>query len=179
MELNKLDLSDVKSFISIIEKTSTGLSSIDIAKKLGIWTPSLHAISDERPTFTKELSTLTPTQLSNTYGLWTAEFGRLMELIGVISGQEQLIKVQLKSALASARSRIRNAKPASDKTYTLSQLNDLAEEDETVLSYQQDLAIINMLLAYLSASKEATSQYISSISREIAWRDAQIKGKIY
>ena len=179
MSAEDLDLSGVKSINQLFARTKNGSAAIELATKLGIWTSSVHLSPTERPAFVKELSGLTPAQLSDAYGRWTAEFGRILELSGAIAGQEAILKIQIKSALASVRSRIRKEAPATAKPYTATQLADLADEDPAIIDLYEQSALLAVTSAHISASKEATAQYIASLSREIAWRDAQIKGKLY
>lgn len=179
MSAEDLDLTNTKSLFALLSRTKNGLPAVDLATKLGIWTEAAHKNPSPRVGFVRDLSSLTPSQLSDSVGAWTAEYGRILELMGLLSGQESVIKIQIKSALAGARSRIRNNQPKEAKPYTNTQLNDLAEEDQSVIDLYEQSALISLLSAHVSASKEATAQYLASLSREIAWRDAQIKGKLY
>jgi len=179
MSATDLDLSGLKSINQFFSRTKNGSAAIELATKLGIWTPSSHINIPERPQFTKDLSQLTPAQLSDAYGRWTAEFGRILEILGAVQGQEALVKLQIKSALAAARRKIRDSTPEGNKPYTSAQLNDLAEDDSAVIDLHEQSALLVVLSAHLLTTKEATAQYIASLSREIAWRDSQIKGKVY
>lgn len=152
---------------------------IQLFSKLGLITTELHSLSNSRPPFKSDLSSLTPDQLSRELGYWTSEFGRISELIGLLNGQESLYKIKIKSSFALARKSIRESHPKDQKALTNSQLNDMAEENQDYLDLCNSLSQLNLLQAQFSAIKEVTSQYIQTLSREIAWRDAQIKGKIY
>lgn len=163
---------------SIINPSSNSGALFHMAKSMGLWSDSMHSSPAEKPTFIKDLSKLSPSQLSDLYGGWTYEFGRIVEICGVLNGQDGLLKIQLKSALASARARIRKSN-VSDKSLTVSLLNDLAEEDPNVIDISNKLSNITIMLAQANSAKEIAAQFLASLSREISWRDAQIKAKIY
>ena len=163
---------------SILTPFPASMSLFNMAKSMGLWSDSMHSSPVEKPLFIKDLSKLTPSQLSDLYGGWTYEFGRIVEICGVLYGQEGLLKIQLKSALASARAGIRKSN-ISNKSLTVASLNDLAEEDATVIDISNKLSNITVMLAQANSAKEISAQFLASLSREISWRDAQIKAKIY
>jgi len=177
MATEDLTLSGVKSLDQALARTRTGTDAVALADRLGLWTSSVHSRTQQRPVFPGTLSELTPAQLSDLYATWTAEFGRITELCGVLSGQEAVLKILLKSAQASARARIRRASP--DAKFTTTQLADSADEDPAVSDLCEQQAILAVLTAHAQAAREATQQYLTTISREIAFRDAQLKARVY
>jgi hypothetical protein len=177
MASEDLNLSGIRSFDQAMARTRNGTASVELASKLGLWTTSAHARVTTRAIFPEQLSDLAPTSLSDLYARWTSEFGRVTELLGAIHGQEQLLKIQLKSAQASARARIRRAHP--DAKFTMAQLSDLADEDQSVLDIVEQQGLISVLSSQSSAAKEVTLQYLQTISREISFRDAQMKARVY
>jgi hypothetical protein len=55
----------------------------------------------------------------------------------------------------------------------------MAEEDPSVVDLLEQSGLLAVLAAHADGAKEATQQYLASISREIAFRDAQMKARIY
>lgn len=178
MAAEDLNLSGIKSLAQALGRTKNGEAAVELARRLGLWTQQAHAETQVRRQFEKKLSELTPGQLSDLYAYWTGEFGRILELCGAISGQEDLLKIQLRGAQAAARARLRRAVPEGQKALTSTQLADQAEEDSTVIDLQDQMGLIAVLKAHANAGKEATQQYLATISREIAFRDAQMKARI-
>jgi len=175
-----LNLTGISSLDQALARTKNGTPAISLARRLGLWTDQAHAAaSDGRRTFTANLSELTPEQLSDLNGRWTADYGRLVELCGAIAGQEALLKVQLKSAQAAARARVVRNLPADAKRPSQQMLSDEAEQDAAVVDVSDQLALLSVLAAHAQAAKEATGQYLATISREITYRDAQLKARIY
>lgn len=170
---------------SALTKLNNGEVLIELAKKSGLWTSEVHNQVWERPRFKQNLGDLVPAALSNEFALWTSEFGRLCELLGHLTAHRDTLKISAKTARATARSRIRkdatalpqdaDTAPKPVKPKTASEINDLAEEDPGVLDSDKALNIIEMLISIVAASKEATQMYLSTISRELAFRETQAK----
>lgn len=179
MATEDLNLSGVKSLDQALARTKNGVASIELAKKMGIWTESAHAAPKTRTAFPGNLSSLTPAQLTDLYAQWTGEYGRIVEICGAISGQQELLKIQLKSAQAAARARARRAQPDNAKTPSQQALTDMSEEDPTVMDIAEQQGLLVVLAAQAGAVKESTQQYLQTISREIAFRDAQMKARLY
>jgi hypothetical protein len=177
MAAEDLNLSGIRTLDQAMARTRNGAAAIELSTKLGLWTSSAHAATQVRAPFPFQLSELTPGQLSDLYARWTAEFGRVAELLGAINGQEQLLKIQLKSAQAAARARIRRANP--DIKYTQGQLADLSDEEQSVIDLVEQQGLLGVLSAQASAAKEVNLQYLNTISREISFRDAQLKARVY
>jgi len=170
-------LTGIDTLDKALLKVPTGSDSLKLAEKLGLWTSSIHVPNIVKPSFPKKISELTPPQLSDLYSEWTGEFGRIIELCGLIDAQLAVVKLQIKSAQTSARISIRKSSP--DLKHTSTNLSDEADEDPKVVNLNEQFAILSMLESYAKASKEATQQYLTSISREISFRDAQLKARIY
>lgn len=179
MAAEDLNLTGLKSLNQVLSRTKNGTAAVDLATKLGLWSASAHANVQVRPTFRRDLSQLTPSQITDLYAEWTAEFGRITELCSAIAGQESLLKIQMKSAVAASRSRIRRSQPVDAKPLSAQTLADMAEEDPSVVDLLEQTGLIAVLAAHADGAKEATQQYLSSLSREIAFRDAQMKARIY
>lgn len=179
MAAEDLNLTGVKSLNQALARTRNGTAAVELAARLGLWTEPAHQRRQARPEFPTKLSDLTPSQVTDLYAQWTAEFGRILELRGAVAGQEALLRIQLKSAQAAARGRIRRAVPAEEKVPTAATLNDQVDEDPVVLDLIEQLGLLSVLSAHSDAAKEATAQYLATISREISFRDAQMKARIY
>jgi hypothetical protein len=178
MAAEDLNLSGIKSLDQALGRTRNGTDAVRLAAKMGLWTESIHAKPPVRPEFSHVLSGITPAELTDRYAQWTAEFGRITEICGAIDGQEALLRIQLKSAQAAARGRIRRAQ---EENVKLSQtaLTDLADEEAAVIDLIEQQGLLAVLAAHAKAAKEVTQQYLTTISREIAFRDAQMKARIY
>lgn len=180
MAAEDINLSGIKNLNTALARMRNGTAAAEMATSLGLWTAARHQGKQSRAEFKAKLSTQTPSEISDLYGEWTAEFGRIVEICGLINGQEALIKIGLKSAQASVRSRLRRvAIEAKEKSPTAGSLNDLVDEDPTVMDLIEQMGLLAVLSAHASAAKEATAQYLATISREISFRDAQLKAKIY
>ena len=57
--------------------------------------------------------------------------------------------------------------------------NDQADEDPAVIDCIEQQGLLSVLAAHSKAAKEVTQQYLTTISREIAFRDAQMKARLY
>lgn len=179
MAAEDLNLNGLRSLNQALARTKNGAASVELATKLGLWSQSAHTNPSIRPPFRRSLSDLSHGQITDLYAEWTAEFGRITELCSAISGQDALLAIQMKSALASARSRIRRSQPADAKPMTAQNLSDIANDDQSVIDLLEQSGLLAVLTAHAQGAKEATQQYLASISREISFRDAQMKARIY
>jgi hypothetical protein len=175
--MEEIALSNTTALDEVVSKLPTGRETLAISTKIGLWTAEYHKAEVKRRKFPENVSALGPNQLSDQLAYWTSEFGRITELIGFLNGQREIAKLRLKSAKARSRSKVREERKSEKLTSTA--LNDIAEEDSMVLEIEEGMGTIEVLLAQVSATKEATAQYLASISREISYRDAQMKAKIY
>lgn len=185
MGVEDIDLQGVRSFGQAMERLTQGPAALELARRMGVWTSEAHRSVPERRAFKARLSALGPSELSDEHGYWAADFGRLVEMAGALNAQLHLLRLESRRARASARARIRRERsqrvegqPA-PKAPTIAELNDLAEEDLSVEDVDTRTTLVEMLLAHVNASREATTQYLSSLSREISFRDSQMKAKLY
>ncbi len=178
MAAEDLNLSGVRDLRGALGRLRNGTGALELATRMGLWTEALHDASSRRASFPREMSSLTPAQLSDLYSAWTAEFGRVLEVCGALEGQSALVKLQVRSAEAAARARIRRA-DTSGKSLTQQALSDLSAEVPEVRDLYEQQAMVALLMAHAEAAKEATAQYLATISREIAFRDAQMKARLY
>lgn len=178
-EIMEIELNTKKEGIlaEVLTKLPTGKESLETSTRMGIWTADYHNKENNRKRFPENVSSLGANQLSDQLAYWTSEFGRITELVGMLNGQREILKLKLKSAKARSRSKVREERKEEKLTSTA--LNDMAEEDSSVIAVEDGMGTLEVLLAQASAAKEATAQYLASISREISYRDAQMKAKIY
>jgi hypothetical protein len=175
-----LDLSSVRSLTNALDRTPNGTAVVELGRKLGLWSTAAHANPEDRKPFIASLGTISERQLSDEMGYWTSEFGRLAELNGVLVGQRNELGIRGKKLRATAKSKIRKECVREDrKAPTQGELNDLAEEDVEVLENDERLVLVETMVAFVQAAKEATAQYLQTLSREIAYRDAQMKARLY
>jgi len=174
-----LNLTGIRRFDDALGRTQDGTDAINMARRLGLWTEGSHKNVNTRESFPENISELTPAQLSNLYSKWTADYGRLTELCGALNAQQNHLKIRTKHALAVARANIRRNLPSEKKAPSVQAVNDEAEQATEVTDLTNQAALIAVVEAYAQAAKEATAQYLASISREISFRDAQLKARIY
>lgn len=179
MTIETTNLGSVSEIVSVISKSENGSAALALASKLGLWSIDAHRGHLPRASYPAEVSKMTHSQISDLYSRWTSEFGRITELHGAIAGQEAVLKIQIKSAQAKARSRVRAAQLPEAKPHSATVLADLADEDPMVIELIEQSSLLVLLAAHVGASKEATAQYLASLSREISFRDVQMKAKLY
>lgn len=185
MSAQDLNLNGVRSLTQALDRTENGTAAAALADRLGLWTRTLHQSPETRAAFKSKFSDLGPNELSDLNATWIAEAGRVVELVGLLSGLQDQLKVRAKSARASARAKARrDLAAAADgdtkrKAPTVAELNDMAEEDSAVKDIDDQLAFVALLLASAQAAKEATYMYRDAISREITFRCEQMKARLY
>lgn len=178
MSAEDMNLSAVRDLDGALSRTKNGQAAVKLASKVGLWTDELHSSSARRAAFPRRLSDLAPSELSDLYSSWTSEFGRVLEVCGALEGQAALLKVQMRSAEASARANVRRS-ATEGRSMTQQHVADLAAEAPELRDIAEQMAVVAVLNAHALAAKEATSQYLSTLSREISFRDAQMKARIY
>lgn len=178
-----IDLSTVRNAGEVLARTPNGREVAELAEKLGLLTQNALAGTSARRGFKDQVSRLAPAQLSDEQSHWAGEFGRIVELIGLLQGQEKYLALRAKSARAQARSRARRnheaENPEAKVKLTATQLGDLAEEDPAVRDIEEQAALLTILLASANAAKEATVMYLQVLSREISFRCAQMEARVY
>jgi len=174
-----VDLSDVKSLSQVLSRTPNGEAVATLAERLGLLTKGSVKASSARRGFVADIARLSPAQLSNEQSFWAGEFGRIVELIGLLQGQEKQLALRGKAARSSARSRIRRDAEAEGAKITATSVNDDAEDDPAVRDVEEQSTVVTVLLSSALAAKEATAMYLSVISREISFRCSQMDARIY
>ena len=108
-----------------------------------------------------------------------SDAGRVAELVGLLVGLEATTKMRSRAARASARSKVRREWSKDDKAPTKTELDDRAEEDPVVIGLDEQLGVVQQLLAQASAVREADQLYKEAVSREISYRSAQMQARLY
>jgi hypothetical protein len=190
---DNLNLSEVQSLADVLKRTPSGAEIYRLARSLGLLAPQPAVTAHP---YHRDVAGLTPEQLSNEQGYWAGEYGRTCELLGLLNGQERYLSIRAKEVRARERSRLRRdedqaikdaaatagveqatGKKAPKKTAT--QLNDEVEESIPVRDIEDQGILIAVLQSSTTASKEAISMYLTTISREISFRVAQMDARIY
>lgn len=179
--VDDINLSDLRSAHQALQRTPLGESVAELAERIGLMTEGVHRSSATRRKFHTNISRLSPPQLSDEQSYWASEYGRIVELIGVLQGQEKYLALKSKSARAQARARLRRSGGGDESQVkaTSSQINDAAEEDPVVIDLDERSALVSLLLASALAAKEATTMYLQSLSREITFRCAQMDSRLH
>lgn len=177
--MDNLNLSDLRSVHQVLGRTPLGSSIAELAERIGLMTEGIHRGSVARRKFVENVSKLSPSQLSDEQSYWASEYGRVVELIGVLQGQEKILSLQSKAARASARARLRRNGEEAGGKMTSSQITDAAEEDPAVRDLDERAGIVAILLASAAAAKEATTMYLQTLSREVTFRCAQMDSRLH
>jgi hypothetical protein len=173
-----VDLGDVTTMAQVLTRTPNGTAVAKLAERLGLVTAGGVRSAVARKAFIADVSSLVPTQLSDEQSYWTGEYGRIMEIIGLLQGQEKVLSLQSKSARAKARGRVRAKALLEEKKPSATQVADEAEDDSIVIDVDQQSETVIVLLSSAMAAKEATLTYLSSLSREISFRCSQYDNHI-
>lgn len=178
--MDDLNLSDLRSVHQVLERTPLGEGIAELAERIGLVTEQIHRSSVVRKKFQANVSKLSAPQLSDEQSYWASEYGRIVELLGILQGQEKYLGLKSKAARAAARARLRrNAEEEPAAKTTSAQINDAAEEDPVVRELDERAAIVGILLASATAAKEATTMYLQTLSREITFRCAQMDSRLH
>ena len=172
-----LNLTDVKNLAQVLDRTPAGAEVYRLATRLGLL--SKPSSTEERKPFTAGISKLSPPQLSDEHGYWAGEFGRIVELIGLLQGQEKYMALRAKEVRARERSRLRRDSEANGIKKPAGQINDESDEAAAVRDVEEEGIVIAVLLSSAAAAKEAVSMYLTAISREISFRCSQMDARIY
>jgi hypothetical protein len=172
-------MSSVSALRQALERIPEGADVVRMFAKLGLWTSEAHKVVTARKAFPSEFSKLGPEELSDLSARVASDGGRIMELVGLLSGLEVRLSLRLKAARATARSKARRALPEDHKAPTKSELDDQAEEDPTVIELVEQMGLLQMMLAQATAMKDASQLYKEAVSREITYRGDQMKSRMY
>jgi hypothetical protein len=175
--VDSLNLSDVKSLSQVLERTPNGADVAKLADRLGLL--SKQEGESDRSAFKHKVSELSPPQLSDEQGYWAGEFGRIVELIGLLQGQEKYLALKSKEARARERSRLRREAEDASVKKTAGQINDETEDAVSVRDVDEASIALVVLLSSATAAKEAVSMYLTTLSREISFRCSQMDARIY
>ena len=177
--MEEANLSSLDSLRAALERIPNGTDAVRLMAKLGLWSSDAHRTVQARPSFPREFSTLSAEQLSDLSARVISDAGRVIELAGLLLGLELQIKVRVRAARASARARQRREWSTDAKAPTKTELDDLAEEDPTVLGLEEQLALLAQLRAQADAVKEANQLFKEGVSREITYRAAQLNARVF
>jgi hypothetical protein len=172
-----LQLDRITSLSKALDRVPQGKAAFELARRLGLVSTD-HDFPEGREAFPTTLSEHSNDQISDLHAYWLSESGRILELVGQLQGQKKLVDLQMKSAVASARSRARRNWPDDAKKPTQGELNDRAEEDTDVIDLLDKSAYIELLLAHAKAALDATNKYLDGINREVILRTSQMKARI-
>ena len=154
-------------------------STLDMFAKLGLWSSELHRAAGERKAFPSEFSKLGAPELSDLTARVVSDAGRVVELVGLLNGLDARMKIRLRAARAASRSKQRRDWPADQKSPTKQELDDLADEDPSVVALEEQSGLLLLLLAQSSAVRDANQMYRESLSREVSYRSAQLQARMY
>lgn len=172
-------LGDLSTLSQVLTRTPSGAGLVSLAEHLGLITEGTVGTTRVRRAFKANISRLSENELSDEQGWWAAEMGRLVEMVGVLQGQEKMLGLESKSARAKARARVRAKAKEEGTKPTATQINDDAEEDPIVIGTDEKAQLVILLLASAQAAKEATGIYLASLSREISFRCSRMQAGIY
>lgn len=197
MTTGTMNLGDLKNLSAVLARTPNGAEVSALAERLGLLTAGSLGRVRERRRFIVNVSELDAAALSNEQAYWAGEFGRIVELVGLLQGQEKYLALRAKQVRSQARGRVRRlnenveVEEGGDETtatkksgakvvkMTATQVNDLAENDPAVMDVENQSSLVVVLAASALAAKEATAMYLSTLSREISFRCSQMDNKLW
>lgn len=172
-----LALGAARSLEAALSRLPGAAGALSLAQRSGLWTVAAHRSPGPRQPFPATLADLDPAGLSDLYARWTAEYGRIAELAGALKGQRVVVAARTRSVRASARAAVRSRQD-DGKRLSAAAVSDAAEDRPEVVAADAQAALVELLAAQVDAAREATSQYLATISREIAFREAQYRARI-
>jgi hypothetical protein len=172
-----LNLASIRSVRDSVARLPSGAELLQLATRLGLWTESAHSDPPARNRFPGKFSALGADELSDLYAAWISDAGRLAELCSVLSGHRDRLSLQVKAERARARSRMRAANP--EVKYSAGALDDAVASDQAIRDLEEAFELVTMLLAAAEGAKEATTVYLTGISREITYRTEQMRSRMY
>lgn len=173
------NLGSVTALREALERLPDGTEVVRMFAKLGLWTSELHRNSLERRALPSEFSKLSAQELSDLSSRVVSDAGRVLELVGLLTGLDAKLRIKIRAAKAAARSRSRRAWPEDAKAPTKTELDDLADEDTAVVTLEEQAGLLQVMLAQANAVREANQMYREAISREITYRSAQLQSRVY
>lgn len=185
MSESQISLSRISSLTGLIERLPLGNDARTLARRIGVWTNEAHTGAESRKkVFPSTFSEMNDNELSDTFAFWNSELIRVLEMAGLLTGQQKYLEIQLKKAKAQARSRIRTqwdkdqegeAKPAK---IAAGVVNDEAENDTDVLKVEETIAVVEIAVASIQAYRQACEVATNGLSREISLRQAQFNARL-
>lgn len=166
---------DAKNLDQLLDKTPWGRAAAGLCERIGLLTPAYRAGGVARRPFPTDFSSLSDRDVSKLLSYFVSELGRVSEIVGILSGQERLLGLELKRAQARARARARREAAAAGVKVTLAELDDVAASDPTVVDLEDRLAALQTVLVQAQAVREVTLAYQQAISREITFRTEMAK----
>jgi hypothetical protein len=172
-----LNLGSIRSVRDSVARIPSGAELLQLATRLGLWTEAAHTNPPARKLFPGQFSTLGADELSDLYAAWISDAGRLAELCSILSGHRDRLSLQIKAERARARSRVRLAHP--EVKYSAAALDDAVAAEQGLRDLEDAFELVTMLLAAAEGAKEATTVYLTGISREITYRTEQMRSRVY
>lgn len=187
--MTTLNLTGIQNLGRLLDRLPAGTAARELGQRIGVWNADSHAGAQSKVrTFPGSFSELSDDDLSDTWAAWNAEAIRLHQLYGLLEGQRRLLEMESKRARAQARSRVRTkfeeeaktakAEGTTVKKPTTGEVNDLAEDEDTVIEADNNLVMLEMIMSQVSTYREACMTAINGLSREISFRQAQFTARV-
>jgi hypothetical protein len=174
-----VDMNDISSMNQVLKRTPNGEALGKLSERLGLITGGVLQSSVARKAFVHNISALDEAALSDAQSYWGAEQGRVISIIGLLQAEEKVLAMQAKEARSRIKNSIRAEARAQQAKFTETEVKDRAEEHVEILDIEERSQIVEVMLAVALASKEATTGYLTVISREISFRCARMAAGIY
>lgn len=178
-DFDGVDLNDISSMQQVLARTPNKDALGRLAERLGLITGGVLQGSVVRKPFVPNISALGEGQLSDALSYWGAEQGRVISIIGLLQAEEKVLAMKGKAARARVKNTIRAEARVAETKLTETEIKDKAEEHAEILDIEERSQIVEVMLAVALASKEATTGYLTVISREISFRCARMAAGIY
>lgn len=174
-----MHLGDIGSLREALKRLPDGVEAVKMMDRLGIFSTAAHRNPGTRQPFPKQFHEHSPDQLSDLSAQVISDAGRIFELVGILNGLEAKLKIKSRALRARARAKARRDWSGDRKAPTKAELDDLAEEDPSVIEVDEQMALLALLLASANAAKESSILYKEGVSREITYRGAQLNARMY
>ena len=174
-----VDMNDISSLQQVLKRTPNGEALGRLSERLGLITGGVLQGSVARKPFVANISSLGENQLSDALSYWGAEQGRVISIIGLLQAEEKVLAMKAKEARSRIKNVIRAEARENETKFTETEVKDKAEEHAEILGLEERSQVVEMMLAVSLASKEATTGYLTVISREISFRCARMATGTY
>lgn len=167
-----LDLTGLTNIDDVLARTPNGPAMRKLLRNLGVWLQDAPSESRSR---NRAVGNMSPDQVLNEFGYWQSEASRFLEVIGVLEGEEEELKLRyerIRSQQAAMVLREWAEDTDGKKNLTQKQTFALVDDKPEVQEAQDRLLLVRKLLKTLERVHEAHADYCAMLSRKISMEQA-------